>query len=740
MLKRIVVVLVVLAAGRGWFGAHEEPGQVTQTRRSAAVISSIAGLVRAGAAGVGVRDAKQILFGDLHVHTTFSFDAFMTSLPMVSGEGAHPPADACDFARYCSALDFWSINDHAEGITPRAWRETVTSIRQCNEVAVDPANPDTVAFLGWEWTQVGTTPDTHYGHKNVVLAHTDDERIPARPIAARGVARMARRAYSPVSLGLFALLGGEPRLHDLARYLSERAELDDCDPDANVRELPDDCFETAETPGELFRKLDEWGHDAIVIPHGTTWGFYTPPGSDWDKQLTRAQNDPDRQTLLEIYSGHGDSDVYRPWRAVEFGADGTARCPQPRPNYLPPCWRAGEIIRERCAALGEPADECERRAAQARANAAAAGGQAHLTVPGSQPEDWLDAGQCRDCAQPAFNYRPGGSAQYIMALGNFDDPEDPQRFRFGFMSSSDNHFARPGTGYKEVHRRGFTESIRGRSRLSGPLAAVFAPPSEEPIAESVRFDRERSDLTGFQLFELERQASFFLTGGLIAVHAEGRDRDAVWDALERREVYGTTGPRLLLWFDLLNPPGSRGLKLPMGSEVSQRVNPIFQVRAVGSLAQRPGCPDYATQTLSPERLTHLCKGECYNPSDQRRRITRIEVIRIQPQNRPDEPLDSLIRDPWRSFACEPDASGCSITFEDPDFAGQGRDTLYYVRAVEEPAPGVNAANLRCEKDAQGACVKVNLCGGVGADQDDCLAEHEPRAWSSPIFVDYGAES
>jgi hypothetical protein len=99
----------------------------------------------------------------------------------------------------------------------------------------------------------------------------------------------------------------------------------------------------------------------------------------------------------------------------------------------------------------------------------------------------------------------------------------------------------------------------------------------------------------------------------------------------------------------------------------------------------------------------------------------------------------LIRDPWRSFACEPDASGCSITFEDPDFAGQGRDTLYYVRAVEEPAPGVNAANLRCEKDAQGACVKVNLCGGVGADQDDCLAEHEPRAWSSPIFVDYGAE-
>ena len=72
----------------------------------------------------------------------------------------------------------------------------------------------------------------------------------------------------------------------------------------------------------VYRKLDEWGSDAIVIPHGTTWGFYTPPGSTWDKQLSVAENDPDRQILLEIYSGHGDSDVYREWRAVEFDADG----------------------------------------------------------------------------------------------------------------------------------------------------------------------------------------------------------------------------------------------------------------------------------------------------------------------------------------------------------------------------------------------------------------------------------
>ena len=174
----------------------------------------------------------------------------------------------------------------------------------------------------------------------------------------------------------------------------------------------------------------------------------------------------------------------------------------------------------------------------------------------------------------------------------------------------------------------------------------------------------------------------------------------------------------------------------MGSEVEMGETPIFQARAVGSFAQKPGCPDYAAATLAPERLEHLCKGECYNPGDQRRVITRIEVVRIRPQNRPDEPIAALIEDPWRSFPCQPDPAGCSVTFEDSDYVGGARDALYYVRAIEEPAPAVNAAGVRCEYDEKGECVTVNLCGAPGTEDDECLAEHEPRAWSSPIFVDY----
>ncbi|MDP7570485.1 MAG: DUF3604 domain-containing protein, partial [Myxococcota bacterium] len=530
---RTILTAVVLAfaggvaffvlAGRGVFGSHEGPGEVTPVARPAADVSASEAEVKEAASEIGVARPKQVLFGDLHVHTTFSFDAFLFSLPLMGGEGAHPPADACDFARYCSALDFWSINDHAFSITPEHWSETIDSIRQCNDVAGDPSNPDTVAYLGWEWTQVGLEPDDHYGHKNVVLRDLDDDKIPARPIGSQRLAG----GVPPLWVRGLAALGGDDRMDDLVKYWTEWGDTPDCEIDVNTRDLPHDCVEAAETPAALFRKLDEWDLASIVIPHGTTWGFYSPPGSTWDKQLTAAQRGEGRQNLFEIYSGHGDSEVYRDFRAVEFDEEGNPTCPEPSEDYLPTCWRAGEIIETRCLEEGQPAADCADRARTARTNAAAAGVAVHRTVPGATIEDWLDAGQCTDCREPAFNYRPGGSAQYVLAIGNFDESE-PAHFRMGFMSSSDNHYARPGTGYKEKFRRGMTESQGGNPEVGGLLGSFFLPPNEEPESESVPFKIEQPS---FQVFEVERQASFLTTGGLIAAHSDGRDRNSIWDAM-----------------------------------------------------------------------------------------------------------------------------------------------------------------------------------------------------------------
>jgi hypothetical protein len=738
----VVAGLYVAGALLGLYGRHEGPGEPTAARVPGGVVAARAARQHAEAAALTVAPpAEQILFGDLHVHSTFSSDAFLGSLPMLQGEGVHPVSDACDYARFCSQLDFFSITDHAEASTPRRWEETKEAIRQCNARAGDPANPDMTAFLGWEWSQVGPTPETHYGHKNVILRGLDDAAVPRRPIAAAGLATDALRTAAtrlPARVRLLPLLdfAHQRRYWNFETFLDEIAAVPACADDVPSDQLPPDCYETAATPADLFRKLREWGGEAIVIPHGNTWGFYSPPGTTWDKQLSAAQHDPSRQLLIEVMSGHGNSEQYRDWKEIVYDASGRAACPTPRPDYLPSCWRAGEIIEARCRAAGVAEAECTARAAQARQRYVDAGVVGHLAVPGEKMEEWLDSGQCRDCFLPAFNYRPGGSAQYALSLSDFDEPDPagrPRRFEFGFIASSDNHQARPGTGYKEFGRRGNTES-------RGPRSAAWARRlrgTEPPAAESRTVDLEQARRTPAAL-ETERQASFFMTGGLAAVHAAGRSRDAIWEALQRREVYGTSGEHILLWFHLVNATDAAGdvQAVPMGGEVVMRGRPRFEVRAVGAPVEKPGCPGFSEQALGAERLALVCKNECFNPSDERKPIARIEVVRIRPQASPGEPVAGRIEDPWRVFPCEPSQAGCVVHFEDPDYETAGRDTTYYVRAIEAPSPVVNGANLRCTYDEAGNCLEVHPCYGDyrTAENDDCLADAEERAWSSPIYL------
>jgi hypothetical protein len=300
------------------------------------------------------------------------------------------------------------------------------------------------------------------------------------------------------------------------------------------------------------------------------------------------------------------------------------------------------------------------------------------------------------------------------------------RFRYGFVASSDGHSGRPGTGYKQIERSMMTDALGTPGILFRKFAEFGArmedprtplPPKHEPIGI------KGSD---------SRVGSFLYAGGLAAVHAKGRSREAIWEAMERREVYGTSGPRILLWFELVNAPGGAA---PMGSEVSLAEAPRFEVRAVGSFLQQPGCPEWSRDRLSPERLRRLCRDECYHPGDARHPITAIEVVRIRPQARAGEPIDPLIEDPWKVLPCRGDAAGCAASFEDPEFTASGRDALYYVRALQEPTPALNGAPLDTRFDAAGNAVAIEPCWGDGERAlAGCPAPVQERAWSSPIFV------
>jgi hypothetical protein len=104
-----------------------------------------------------------------------------------------------------------------------------------------------------------------------------------------------------------------------------------------------------------------------------------------------------------------------------------------------------------------------------------------------------------------------------------------------------------------------------------------------------------------------------------------------------------------------------------------------------------------------------------------------------------EPVEGLVDDPWRVFPCAPDPTGCVAAFTDPEFVASGRDALYYVRAIEAPSLAVNADLVRCERDERGRCVSARPCTSDDPT-DDCLAETEERAWSSPIFVEHAGET
>ena len=192
---------------------------------------------------------------------------------------------------------------------------------------------------------------------------------------------------------------------------------------------------------------------------------------------------------------------------------------------------------------------------------------------------------------------------------------------------------------------------------------------------------------------------------------------------------------MLLWFSLLN--GEE--RIPMGSSIEMQTAPLFEVKAMGSFEQKPGCPEDAYNALGDERVEELCYNECYNPSDERKFIQRIEVIKILPQEFADQPLEGRIMDPWKVHYCNPDDIGCSFTFNDEDFSKNQKDASYYVRAIEVPTPQINVKGGICTFDEEGNCVEYKLCTQDWRHPrniETCSEIDEHRAWSSPIYVDY----
>lgn len=210
----------------------------------------------------------------------------------------------------------------------------------------------------------------------------------------------------------------------------------------------------------------------------------------------------------------------------------------------------------------------------------------------------------------------------------------------------------------------------------------------------------------------------FSPGGLVAVWAEENTRPAIFDALRRREVYGTSGPRLAirvfggfgLATDLCGDPAmlerAYAAGVPMGGLLGPGSGaPRFLVAA----SKDPGTPERPGLPLQRAQVVKLWLADG---------VRHERVYDVAGDGANGATVDDA--------TCEPSGPGfdslCTV-WTDPEFDPAHR-AAYYVRVLENPSCrwSTRQCNALAPAERPPAC----------DDQAVARAVQE-RAWTSPIW-------
>jgi hypothetical protein len=218
----------------------------------------------------------------------------------------------------------------------------------------------------------------------------------------------------------------------------------------------------------------------------------------------------------------------------------------------------------------------------------------------------------------------------------------------------------------------------------------------------------------------------FNPGGLAVLWAEENSRDALFAAMQRREAYGTSGPRITLrvfggWSyaaDLCGQPDfvARGYAggVPMGGELPPPPEasraPTFAIWALRDPAGEPPAPLQRVQ---------LVKGWLENG------VAREEVIDVAGRD------TGATADPETCAVHGDGFDDLCTVWRDPHF-DPAQPAFYYVRVLQNPtcrwsAYACNARGVHC---ADPASVPPALAACCDPAYPKVIQE---RAWSSPIW-------
>ena len=213
-----------------------------------------------------------------------------------------------------------------------------------------------------------------------------------------------------------------------------------------------------------------------------------------------------------------------------------------------------------------------------------------------------------------------------------------------------------------------------------------------------------------------------VASGLAGVWARENTREALFDAMERKETYATTGPRMLVRFfggwDFDEADAGRRLPADIGY--------VKGVPMGGDLAARPtgaGAPTFLVAALKDPYSGNLdriqiVKGWLENGE----RMERVYDVVWAGDRRPGSdgelpPVGNTVDVVSATWTNTIGASDLIATWEDPDFDASQR-AFYYARVIEIPTPRWTAY--------EAARYSVTMAPEVPM-------VHQERAYTSPIW-------
>jgi len=532
---------------------------------------------------------KEVFWGDLHVHTGYSLDAW--------GYGTQgTPREAYAFARGAPALlpgghrvqldrplDFMAVTDHAEWFdlmhlcTDPHWLDSPHCEVLTTRNGAETGSEVFAAYVIPTITRAEPQPPA--------LCAEQPERCAAGALTQwQRIQRQAHEAYEPCAFTTFA--GYEwsatpdfSHTHRNVIFAGEQVSREAID------------YLRYPSPQRLWQALDrqcraEDGCDVVVIPHNTNMG----DGKSFDVETEPADVRAQRaryERLVEIHQEKGSSEC------------------------LP--------------AFGQTDEDCRFEVLLTR-NARPAEADSY------SPEQW--------------RRMRGSYVRHLLTRGLQSYAQTGMNpLQLGIIGSTDNH---AGTG-------GFVEEDRwlGPAFGSGDLESAMARRGWNP-------------------------------GGLVAVWAEENTRASVFAALERREVYATSGPRIRVRVHAARQPLRCGEALPADA-----------VPMGGSFARLDEAPHFLVQAQydrTPLRAIELVSSTVVDGVAEER------VVPLWQQA--DGGLDVCVA--WQAPAFDPAAPA-----------------LWYVRVLEAPTPRWSALSCR---DA-GRCDEF----------PEAKRSVRERAWTSPIW-------